>query len=271
MRRPSSTALIAGAMAIQLAVGAALVGVTAVHILAPPSPVTTVTDDDGREVVLDWADYPADPWLDPEDVLAAPRAEEVAEAGEAELAALCAAVDPAAPGLDWESDDTGTGELLDRDAGGNGYGGRSLHRVYNSPGFVSDGLAAGADWTAVADALDAELATLGYDPIVWDFDRELYDHQTRAERDAEIVDQFGSLDPERMWMWSGFAERGSMWMAVTIWDERRGAPEDAWPETRSGISLFIGGTVVAATDEDAYAAGVAPFEGLRRPEPTRSD
>lgn len=272
MRSPSPTALIVGAVVTQLAVGAALIGVTAVYWLAPPSPVTTITVEDGREVELDWADYPADPWLDPDDVLAAPRAEDVAEIGDAELVELRAAVEPAAPGLDWESQGSGTADsLLDRPVGGNGYGGRSLHRTYNAPDTVGDGLGTDAEWTAVSDALDAELSRLGYDEIVWDFDREPYVQQSRAERDAEIFEQFGSLDPDRMWVWSGWAERGSMWVAVTIWDERRGAPEDAWPESQSGISLSLGGTVVAVSDEEAYTAGVAPFDGLPRPEPTRSD
>lgn len=271
MRRPSPAALIIGAAITQLAVGVAIVAITATYWLAPPSPVARITTDDGTETVLNWADYPGDPSLDPDDVLAAPRAEDVSDVGDTELAALRSAADTAAPDLTWESDDTGTEDsLLNMTVGGNGYGGQSLHRIYNSPNLLSDGLTEDANWAGIGAALDDELIALGYDTITWDFERPPYDYQTRADRDAEILDQFGSLDPERMWSWTGIAERDSMWVSVTIWDDRRGAPEAYW-STESGISLSVGGTVVAASDEDTYEAGVAPFAGLPRPKSTRSD
>lgn len=271
MRKPSPAALIIGAAMTQLAVGMAIVAITASYWLAPPSPVARITADDGTEMVLDWADYPGDPSLDPDDVLAAPRAEEVADVGDTELFTLQSAADTAVPDLAWDSDGTGTEDsVLNTTVGGNGYGGRSLHRIYNSPNLLSDDLPADADWAGLGAALNEELLALGYDTITWDFERPPADHQTDADRDAEILDQFGSLDPERMWNWTGITERGSMWVSVTIWDDRRGAPEAYWP-TASGISLSVGGTVVAASDEDTYEAGIAPFSGLPRPKSTRSD
>lgn len=272
MRRPSSTALIIGAAVTQLALYAAVFAMAGVSWIAPPSPVTTVTDGSGQEIVLNWADYPADPNLDPGDVLAAPRAEDVPGVGETELERLRSAVDAVTPSLKWAPQGTGTNDsLLDSTIGGNGYGGPSLHRIYNSPDLAGGGLTAETDWSVVSAAINTELTELGYTPVVWDFDRPAYTHQTRSERDAEIIDQYGSLDPDRMWLWSGIAERDSMWVAVTIWDERRGGAKEYWPDVPSGVGLFIGGTVIATSDEEAYVAGVAPFTGLQRPQSTGSD
>ncbi|QCR20224.1 hypothetical protein [Agrococcus sp. SGAir0287] len=272
MRRPSPLVLAAGGVVLIVVAGIATGALLLEQIVHPPSPTTTVVAEDGTEVVLDWADYPADPWVDPEEVLAAPRAEDVEEVGDAELAALAAAIGAVAPGLTWTLEPTGNAEDVIPTGGGNGYGGPTLHQVYNSPTSLGDALAADADWRAIADALDAELAALGYGPIAWDHEREPYDHETEADRDAQIVAQFGSLDPGAMWMWAGTAERGSMWVWVSIWDTRRGStPEGAWSETDAGVSLFVGGTVVSEDDAQAYADGTAPFDGLMRPEPTRSD
>lgn len=270
MPRPSRRTIVV-TLSLVVALGATAGVVAVARVLDPPSPTTAVTTADG-DIVVDWADYPADSQLDPADVLTAPRAGDVADVGTETLSALRGAVEQTAPDLDWTTDaaeDAGHGVLFP--VSGNGYGGDSLHLSYNSPTVTGVGLDADADWHSVTAAVDAELDALGYTPVLWDFNREPYDWQTTAEQEAEIVDQFGSLDPDEMWSWSGMATNGSMWAWVTVWDTRRGAPEDAWPETQSGISLFVGGTVVAADDERAYADGVAPFEGLTRPEPTHSD
>lgn len=156
-------------------------------------------------------------------------------------------------------------------SGGNDYGGSTLHWVYNSDTNEGTGLAADADWRVIAAALETELVDLGYGAIAWDFAREPYPHETQAERDADVRSVHGSLDPEAMWVWSGLAEHGSMWVWVTIWDERRpSAPAESMGAGESGVSLFVGGTIIAAGDEQAYVDGVAPFDGLARPEATHS-
>ncbi|GAA2175490.1 hypothetical protein GCM10009846_25600 [Agrococcus versicolor] len=260
----------AGATAAILVAGVAFGVVGMARLVDPPSPTTTVTGADGEQVVLDWRDYPADPSVDPDDVLAAPRAEDVVDVGSAELAAMRRAFEPVAPGLAWSTPDAP--DVLVTDVGGNGYGGASLHQVYNSQSVEGVGLDADADWHALGAAVDAELAALGYGPIAWDFDREPYPYETQEQRDEQMVAEFGSLDPDEMWQWSGMAERDSMWVWVTIWDERRPTtPDGAWPESESGVSLFVGGTVVSHDDEQAYVDGVARFDGLMRPEATGSD
>ncbi len=272
MRAPSRLTLAIGGVAAIVVAGLATGAVMLERLVDPPSPTTTVAADDGSQVVLDWADYPADASQDPASVLAAPRAEEVEAVGDAELVALAAAVEPVAPELEWSLVPTGNADDVLPTGGGNGYGGPTLHRVYNSPTNLGDGLAADADWSAMAAALGAELADLGYGPIVWDHEREPYDYETEADRDEQVVAQFGSLDPDAMWMWAGMAERDSMWVWVSIWDVRRDtAPEGAWTETDSGVSLFIGGTVISQDDERAYETGVAPFEGIMLPASTHSD
>lgn len=272
MSRPSRVAIAAGGVAAIVVAGLATGGVLIARTVDPPSPTTTVTADDGSEVVLDWADYPADSWEDPADVLAAPRAEGVEAVGEEQLLALQAAVEPVAPEVGW-------GLVLPDDVtfdafpvGGNGYGGPSLHQVYNSPTNLGEGLAEDADWTAIVDALELRLAELGYGPIEWEYDRAPYGYESTAERDAQVEEQFGSLDPAEMWMWSGTATNGSMWVWVSIWDSRRDtAPAQTWQDEPNGVSLFIGGTVIAEADEQAYRDGIAPFEGLSLPPSTHSD
>lgn len=272
MRAPSRLTIAIGGVAAIVIAGVATGGVLLARMVDPPSPTTTVTADDGQEVVLDWADYPADPYEDPQDVLAAPRAEDVERVGEEQLLALQAATQPVAPELAWALDLPDDVTFDSFPVGGNGYGGPSLHQVYNSPSNLGDGLAEDADWSTIVAAVEVRLAELGYGELEWEFDRQPYAHETAAERDAQVVEQFGSLDPAEMWMWSGIARQGSMSVWVSIWDQRReGAPTEPWQEAESGVSLFVAGTVVSEQDEEAYANGVAPFEGLSRPTSTHSD
>ena len=272
MRRPSPVLVAAGGVTTIVVAALVTGGVLVARIADPPSPTTTVTADDGSEVVLDWADYPAEAWVEPEDVLAAPRAEDVEETTAAQLAALEAAIDQAAPGMTWATDPADEERQQLFPVGGNGYGGQSLHAVWNGRTQLGSGLAEDADWHAMAAALDAQVADLGYDPITWSHERAPYPGESVAERDAEILAAHGSLDPDEMWSWSGSARDGSMWLDVQVWDARRAtAPADPWQSTTAGIAIMLGGTVVSADDEQAYVDGIAPFEGLSRPEPTHSD
>lgn len=235
-------------------------------LLVPPSPSTTVVDASGREVTLHWEDYPADGAHEPADVLAAPRAEEVEAVGEALLDELQAAVDEHAPGLSWQRD----GESGIYPSEENGYGGPSLHRLHNSASATTG--TAPADWTALTAALDGVLADHGYSPIVWSWHRGATEWQTAAERDASIIDQHGTLDPDEMWMWDGMSAKGSMWVSIFVQDPERGAGLDAGaqPGDDELLSLSVGGTVISEADEQAYRDGIAPFEGLERPTPAES-
>lgn len=240
--------------------------VTGCSLIFGSSPTSTVTGADGQQVTLDWADYPAGASVPADQVLAAPRAEEVEAVGNQVLLGLQAAVDAHAPGLDWERD--GDGEVFE--SGENGYGGPSLHRVLNSAELST--AEAPDDWPALAAAIDAELALHGYGPVAWDFGREPYAHETRAERDADVRSTNGSLDPAQMWQWMGNADDGSMWVSVMLWDVDRGvgAPPEALRDEPQMLAILVGGTVISAADEEAYRDGIAPFEGLEPPEATHS-
>lgn len=260
---------IASGITLTLCVAAGVVGVVA--LLNPPSPTTRITAADGSVITLDWRDFPAssDPDLDPRDVLDAPRAEDVAAVVTEQIESLGAGLAPALPGVEWNPADPDEPTLFQDE--GNGYGGETLLHTYNASASTDGTLPGGAGWNTLTDALDAQLSDLGYDDIVWDFERDRYPGETRAEFEEEMVTQYGSTDPDAMWMWSGFARQGSLWVMISIWDERRGAPEDAWPEETTGLDLLFGGTVISEKDEAAYADGVAPFEGLPRPASTSSD
>lgn len=271
MPRPSRVAIAAVGVAAIVVAGLTTGGVLLARLVDPLSPTTTVTADDGTEVVLDWADYPGAPETDPDDVLAAPRAEEVEAVAAQELDALEASTASAAPELAWVLEPNPNGfELFP--SGGNGYGGDSLHQVLNSGTNTGTGLREDRDWHLMATEIDAGLAALGYGPVAWDFEREPFPGETQAQRDADVAAMSGSLDPDEMWIWMGTATRGSMWASVSIWDERRDtAPAESWGLGESGVSFFLGGTVISEDDEQAYRDGVAPFEGLSRPATTHSD
>lgn len=251
--------------------GAALVGllitglVAGCTLLFPQSPTSTITDANGQQMTLSWADYPADDDKDPAAVLAAPRAEQVEAAAEALLADLQGSIDGHAAGLTW--DRGSEGGVYQHD--GNGYGGPTMHRTLNSAELLThDPL---GDWPALVAVLDAELAEHGYGPIEWEFDREPYGHETAAERDAAVAEQFGSLDPAQMWQWAGDAHDGSMWVSIILQDrDRPTAPDASAAEPERLLTIMVGGTVISAVDEQAYRDGIAPFEGLEPPDPTHS-
>jgi hypothetical protein len=234
-------------------------------LLGPASPTSTVTGATGQQVTLDWADYPADDDKDPAAVLAAPRAEQVEAVGEQVLTDLQAAVDAHRAGIVWQRGRDGG--VYEHD--GNGYGGPTMHRTLNSAELLThDEL---GDWPALVAVLDAELAEHGYGPIEWEFDREPYGHETAAERDAAVAEQFGSLDPAQMWQWAGDARDGTMWVSIILQDrDRPTAPDASAAEPERLLAIMAGGTVISAADEQAYRDGIAPFEGLEPPDPTHS-
>lgn len=247
------------------AIGLVAAVMTGCALLSPASPTSTVTDAAGQQVTLDWADYPADDDKDPAEVLAAPRAEQVEAVGEQLLADLQGAVDAHRAGSAWQRGRDGGVHEHD----GNGYGGPTMHRTLNSAELLTH--EALGDWPALVAVLDAELAEHGYGPIEWEFDRETYAHETAAERDAAVVEQFGSLDPAQMWQWAGDAHDGTMWVSIILQDrDRPAAPDASAAEPERLLAIMVGGTVISAADEQAYRDGIAPFEGLEPPDATHS-
>jgi hypothetical protein len=233
---------------------------TGAVLLRTPAPSITVTDASGHERTIPWADYPADAHAEPADVLAAPRAEDVGAVGPMLLAELTGAIDNQMPGLDWQRGAAG-GTYRQY---GNGYGGPTLHQTYNSESLSVDQVP--ADWPALVAALDAELAEQGYGPLEWEHDREPHAYETTAERDADVAATHGSLDPAAMWVWWGTAFDGAMWVSVSLHDVDRGPTGPAERDRPAQqLSLFVGGTVISAADEQSYRDGVAPFEGFERP------
>lgn len=260
-RRAAPTALFSLA-----AIGLIAAIVTGCALLSPASPTATVSDEGGQQSEVSWADYPGEGYLDPDDVLAAPRAEQVEAHAEQVLTELQAAVDAQTPGLAWSRGHEGGVYPHE----GNGYGGATLHHTLNSTELMTT--EPPEDWPATVAAVEAVLTEHGYGPVQWDFEREPYPEETEAERDAQVEAANGSLDPAQMWQWMGDAHDGTMWVTVMLADAGRGAgaPDDAELVTPQLLGFMVGGTVISAADEQAYRDGVAPFEGLERPEPTHS-
>lgn len=248
------------------AVGLIVAVVTGCSLLNPASPTSTVTDESGQEATVDWADYPGEGYVDPDDVLAAPRAEAAPAAAEEVLTDLQAAVDAHEPGLAWSRGLEGGVYPHE----GNGYGGPTLHQTLNSAELLTTEVP--DDWSATVAVIEATLADHGYGPVQWDFARERWEHETEAERDAAVRDSNGSLDPAQMWQWIGNANSGSMWVTVMLADVDRGvgAPADAELGSPRMLAFMAGGTVIGEADEQAYRDGIAPFEGLEPPDPTHS-
>lgn len=262
------------AVAAGLTLTACLVAGTVglVTLINPPSPTTRVTTADGSEITLDWRDFPAssDPFLDPQEVLDGPRVEDVADVVDEQIAALSASLAPLTPGVEWvelNPDDEPTFYPSD----GNGYGGESMHQTFYVSMTSVGELPADSEWSTLTDALDAELVHLGYGEVTWEFERAMYPGQTEAQHERDMIDQFGAIDPDEMWLWSGVADGGCLWASVLLWDKRRGAPEDVWMEETSGMEVSLGGSVISRDDEAAYAEAVAPFDGLTRPDSTTSE
>jgi hypothetical protein len=261
IRRTPSRAVAAASVAAAVVLSAA-----GCALLDPPSPSATVVDASGERVTISWADYPGEAYVDPADVLDAPRAAEAVAEAEALLAELEAAIDAAAPGLAWAR--TGEHGLYPHD--GNGYGGPTLHQTLNSAELAADDVP--DDWGATAATIERGLAAHGYGAIAWDHDREPYPHESPEARDADVAATFGSLEPNEMWQWMGTARDGSMWVTLGFVDAERGvgAPAEAQPAAPRALWLMVGGTVIAAGDEQAYRDGTAPFAGVERPDPTHS-
>ena len=231
-------------------------------LAASPSPTTSYTDDSGKTVTVDWADYPAHAGQDGEALLEYPDQAELEPAARELMNQLRTAIayssgfelKPAQPQDEWFSDDSWHPQV------GNGYGGDSLLTTVNCCELTSDGIPDPDQWQMVLDAASEITRDAGLGRFVRD----------------ESLEECAGTD-EQCWVWSATATDGVQWVYLSIQDRSLDPTGDAsreadkfnWPLTSIGISY--GATIVKAGSIDDYRAAMRPFLGLERPDATTSD
>lgn len=227
-----------------------------------PSPTTSYTDDSGRTVTVDWADYPAHAGQNGDALIGyadqaelEPTVRRLMEQLSTTLADSSGyELHPTEPEAAWFDDDNWHPQL------GNGYGGDSLLTTVNCCELISDEIPDPSRWQKVFDAASQVTQKAGLGPFV------------RDESSAHC----GGADGQ-CWLWSATATDGVQWVYLSIQDRAQDPTGDAareadqfdWPLTSIGIGY--GATVVQADRADEYARAMEPFIGLKRPEATTSD
>ncbi|MCU1437245.1 MAG: hypothetical protein JWP66_332 [Naasia sp.] len=230
-------------------------------------PTTTYTAANGASVTVDWREYPGHADQDPDQVLQAPVAEEVAERAENVLGAIERRLAEEF-GFDWED---GPGESVLVRTGGNGYGGDSLYVVYNSTTRESLTVPDFADWNRVLEIVDAVAPAYGFEPV-------------RLDSVSVTGEEYGvgpeQKDEKGAWQWNGVALAPGQWLSVGVVDVERDASGEAAEEMAGSVehgwnprsvSLSYGATTLHHRDRASFLERLAPFQGLPRPEPTTSD
>lgn len=221
------------------------------------SPTTTYTDAAGEQVTVNWRDYPADAYTDAADVLALPAVEDVDARWRAIRADLVTAIEAEfageLPALRWAA----RGDDGWYPYEGNGYGGDSMLRVYNSASWEADVIIPRDEWPRVSAAATAALAKWGIAPS-----------------DSSDPDDPAARDLAR-WLHYTDYFAGGEFLTVSVLDAT--LDHEALADTKeyghqiAGISLFYGIQTISRGERDEFTAAAEPFEGLTRPEATHSD
>lgn len=235
------------------------------------APETTIVDDSGEERTISWSDYPAHAAADAQAALAAPTPEQVEARERRMVDAIKAAVDEDY-GFDWATE----GESGWSDREGNGYGGESYLTTYNSAALMSDGVPEGADaWRDVLRQIDAVLAD--FELAGLELLHESSPYSDEEQWREELVEKFGTTDPDEYWQWTAESSSGSEWVSLTFTDVAKDPAGEA-AEEREGIdlpgqsiSVSYGATTVPAEERDAYRQALEPFDGLAKPESSTYD
>lgn len=234
------------------------------------SPKSSYRNSQGTEVTVDWKDYPGHALQDPAEVLAAPVAEDLDERASKVLSAVEARL-TAQFGLTWENGPDGQEPFHEQ--GGNGYGGASTYKVFNSVSRESLGVPQGkGSWRVAASTVGQTIAEYGFGAIEWD--------SLGPSRREENRKTFGSDDPDTYWRWSGQASNGAEWILVSLLDvdkdasgkaakEHEGAGSYGW--NPRAVSISYGATALREADKEAFLRALEPFKELDRPGPTMSD
>lgn len=236
---------------------------------APPT--TTYTNEAGQDVTVKWKDYPLHAYSLPEDLLAAP----VKETVEFRSARLFAEIKTALNkefSLTWKS----TGEPSWNGDWGNGYGGKTMTSTHNSVEWSSTTLPAStAEWKKIVRIVSRVTTAHGLGPVTLTQDGDSF--KSDAEWQKELVEQYGTADPEKLWWWDGMASSASQWLSVYLVNVDRDTTGTAAKEYQESkfparsIAISYGVSTVSRAELPTLKKALEPFVGLTPPEPTTSD
>lgn len=251
-------------------VAAAAVLLLGTNACAPP-PTTSYTNEAGQKTTVNWRDYPVSAGLLPEDFSHAATQQEAQMTSDAVLNDIRAALTEMY-GLEW----TTRGESGWFPGGGNGYGGKVVTSTFNSVQWESDTAPAGtAEWEDIVATTSRITTGHGLGPIQLIFDRGSFKDDPSWQQ--ELINNYGTADPKKLWWWEGTAFTGSQWLSLHLVNVDRDMTGAAAKENAASnlpersISISYGATAVPAQDEAALAKALEPFMGLTPPEATTSD
>ncbi|MEO6530007.1 MAG: hypothetical protein ABI563_19375 [Specibacter sp.] len=248
----------------------ALVSVLGLGGCAAP-PTTTYTNGAGQEVTVNWKDYPLHAYSLPGDLRQAPVKEEGGVVSARILGQIRAALTKEFD-FAWES----TGEPGWQPDLGNGYGGQAMTTTYNSVEWSSTtSPASTAQWQKIVRVISRITTAHGLGPVTLTHDKDTFKND--AEWQKDLVEQYGTADPQKLWWWDGTAYSGSQWLSVYLVNVDRDTTGRAAKEHQEShfpahsVSISYGVTTVRSADLAAFEKALEPFMGLTPPEPTTSD
>lgn len=227
-----------------------------------PSPKTTYTNEHGETVTVDWREFPSITGTDAQAVLDGPtveeteaRADEILEAARATITEHLESLGVVnATGVEWNTDrsDAVSGDHWFPGTD-NGYGGRSMLQIYNSPVWELEVTVPFNEWEGVLESVDEVLGDRGF------ADRYEYPHEQSGESGAQ-------------WTAEVIFSSGSEFVSVVVSDTTRSTEKLRDTQESSlavaGISVFHGASAIKESDREEFARRAAPFAGLEHPNAT---
>ncbi len=236
-----------------------------------PAPTTTYSNAAGQEVTVNWKDYPGPSGVESEDILAAPTVEDADAVGNKIMTDFKTALTDEF-GLAWSAE----GEPAWYTSSGNGYGGEAMTSTLNSEIWHSNTVSSSTtDWLRIIDIANTITQAQGLGTLILEHER--YPFRDGSALEKEMLERYGTTDPQQIYEWHGFAYGASQWLSVNIHHAGRDPRGKAAQEFRelglpeATVSVSYGATTVFAADLPAFKEALKPFAGLEHPEPTTSD
>jgi len=230
------------------------------------APVTTVQRADGSTQTISWADYPGHAYIHATQVLAAPRAENIADHGH-ELMERIQSELASELGLDVEFAD---GDQWN-DFESNGYGSPSLLRSYSCCSLSSEEVPTRyADWERVLAIVERISIEFGAGQLTLEQDQE--ELRENPDNLAQFDETWGTGIPGEYALLTALTRDSAQTVWLTIEDpSRRALATAAEKRVEPHISVEYSATVISTDDEAEFERRLAPFTGIQRPDSTEWD